>query len=381
MLIQEIPQELLSPPKSQNDLSIIVGENGAGKSTLLSELSTQFLNRGKDVIAIANTIHDKFDVNHINFKKLRGRSGRRMSRITIKKALENVAESENIKFKNAARALEYVNFEKVIGLKLDNFVSNFDSILTQSFFDEMARSEIISLLYKVNTESKAEEIIWLSLEEFNFYDFERVSLLKLLFWEKALKSLKVISRIEIFLRKKGQVVSMLEASSGEITLITSIIYIATAITDNTVILIDEPENSLHPKWQKEYAKTILDLFYLYQPKIIIATHSPIIVNGAELFVKDSNIYKGVGFKFILQSNEPLNVEELLFSFFDINTPQSHYLSERLVRLVNLVANNKLSIDLFDKEIERLIQYSYDPKQIQVLNSMKALASDISTQSN
>lgn len=90
---------------------------------------------------------------------------------------------------------------------------------------------------------------------------------------------------------------MLDASSGELALITSIVYISTVISERTVILIDEPENSLHPKWQKQFVQILFDIFYFFQPKIIIATHSPLIVNGAELFTKDPKIFKADNFTF------------------------------------------------------------------------------------
>lgn len=87
-------------------------------------------------------------------------------------------------------------------------------------------------------------------------------------------------------------ISLHQASSGELTLITSLIYISSVITRNAIILVDEPENSLHPKWQTEYVKNLLDLFYLYEPSIVIATHSALILNGAELNYENVNVYKG-----------------------------------------------------------------------------------------
>ena len=172
---------------------------------------------------------------------------------------------------------------------------------------------------------------------------------------------------------------MLSASSGELALITSIVYLSTVITDRTVILIDEPENSLHPKWQKEYAKIILDIFYLFQPKIIIATHSPLVVNGAELFIPDPKVYKAEGFSFEIQHKEPLNLEELLFRFFDINTPQNRFLSDRIVRFLNLLSNEKITFKDFENEIRRIELNSYDPKQIDVLDSVVKLAYEITPQ--
>jgi ABC-type cobalamin/Fe3+-siderophores transport system ATPase subunit len=92
--IDNIPPPLLNLDHFPEDVSILIGENGSGKSTLLNKLSKHFLSGGKDVVALANSIHDKFDSGHKNFKTLRGRSGRRQTRSTIKNAMQNIAESD-----------------------------------------------------------------------------------------------------------------------------------------------------------------------------------------------------------------------------------------------------------------------------------------------
>ncbi|MEZ4297269.1 MAG: AAA family ATPase [Polyangiaceae bacterium] len=52
-----------------------------------------------------------------------------------------------------------------------------------------------------------------------------------------------------------------------------------------VLLIDEAENRLHPRWQKRFLRTVLDIFPNLQ--IIATTHSPFIVSsipGARVYV-------------------------------------------------------------------------------------------------
>jgi predicted ATPase len=378
--LNNIPEEILRLDHYTDDVSILIGENGSGKSTLLNNLSKYFLERDKDVVAIATSIHDKFDNNHRNFKTLRGRSGRRQARSTIKNALQNIAESEIQRLKNASQALKYVGFDPVIGFKLEELHKSFNEIIRTSNFPENDKEQINYLLEKTLREADAaDSIIWLEIDSFSFSELEKSTLTELILWESRLKELKIIDRIEVFLRKNNSIISMLDASSGELVLITSIVYLSTAITEKTVILIDEPENSLHPKWQKQYAKIILDIFYRYQPKVIIATHSPLVISGAELFIENPKIYKAENFTFQLQKKEPLNLEELYFRFFDITTPQNRFLSDRLIRLLNLLANNKITLSAFRNEIKKIESNSYDPKQLDVLKSIQDLALEISSQ--
>ncbi len=374
---ENIPKQILHLDHFQEDVSILIGENGSGKSTLLNKLSKYFLDNGKSVVALANSIHDKFDSGHRNFKTLRGRSGRRQTRETLKNALEKIGPNDLQRLKNASRALQYVGFDPMIGFKIDKLSPNYNSLILESDLSLNEKEQLNYLLQKTIRESTTNEIIWLQVEDFSFSELAKSSLTELFQWESALKKIRAIERIEVFLKKENIIISMLDASSGELALITSIVYLSTIITENTVILIDEPENSLHPKWQKQYAQVLFDIFYLYQPKIIIATHSPLIVNGAELFTTEPKIFKADKFSFELQKKEPLNVEEILYRFFDVTTPQNRFLSDVVVRLLNFLANGKISLQEFKTKIEQMENNAYDPKQIQVLNSIVNIASEIS----
>jgi len=49
-------------------------------------------------------------------------------------------------------------------------------------------------------------------------------------------------------------------------------------TENSLVLIDEPEISLHVVWQKEFLHDIQEIIKLQNIDIVIATHSPQIIN-------------------------------------------------------------------------------------------------------
>ncbi|QXZ20852.1 AAA family ATPase [Lelliottia amnigena] len=69
--------------------------------------------------------------------------------------------------------------------------------------------------------------------------------------------------------------SMRNASSGEQCILMSLLGIASQITDNSLICIDEPEVCLHPEWQEKYISILMDTFKDYKNcHFIIATHSP-----------------------------------------------------------------------------------------------------------
>lgn len=75
------------------------------------------------------------------------------------------------------------------------------------------------------------------------------------------------------------------------------------------------------------------------------------------------------------------MEEMYFRFFDITTPQNRFLSDRIVRLLNTLANDKISLDEFENAVKKIEVSSYDPQQIEVLKSVMDLASEISNPNN
>lgn len=74
--------------------------------------------------------------------------------------------------------------------------------------------------------------------------------------------------------------SIRRASSGEQCMLVSLLGIFGYINNNYLILIDEPEISLHPEWQCRYIELINKLFSDFVDcQFIIATHSPQVVSG------------------------------------------------------------------------------------------------------
>ncbi len=70
-----------------------------------------------------------------------------------------------------------------------------------------------------------------------------------------------------------------DLSSGQKCMILTLLNIAGSITDNSVVCIDEPEISLHPKWQREFMRVLIEFFSGYKRcHFIIATHSPLIIS-------------------------------------------------------------------------------------------------------
>jgi predicted ATP-binding protein involved in virulence len=82
----------------------------------------------------------------------------------------------------------------------------------------------------------------------------------------------------IFLTKNGKELKLIDLSSGEQHEVVLLYELIFKTNSNTLVLIDEPEISLHVTWQKEFLSDLLKILELQKMQVIVATHSPQIIN-------------------------------------------------------------------------------------------------------
>mgnify|MGYP002821054070 CR=1 FL=1 len=123
-----------------------------------------------------------------------------------------------------------------------------------------------------------------------------------------------------------------------------------------ILIIDEAENQLHPKWQKRFISSILTLFPNLQ--IIATTHSPFIISSvphARLFVcKAKTDYCEVVDETAEYANRP--VDEILMSpLFESTSPFNQ-------EITDIMARRKQAIQEDDQETKTKLE-----KQLKELN--------------
>jgi len=84
-----------------------------------------------------------------------------------------------------------------------------------------------------------------------------------------------------FKNKNGKEFDIDNLSTGEKTLLSKVLYLYFKGVKNKIILIDEPELSLHPAWQNRVLKLYENFAKENNCQIIIATHSPHIIGSAK----------------------------------------------------------------------------------------------------
>ena len=140
---------------------------------------------------------------------------------------------------------------------------------------------------------------------------------------------------------EGEKVELLELSSGELHLLSGFLGLAAFLTDGCLVLIDEPENSLHPEWQMRYVEMLEKVVSQYRGcHYVIATHAPLIVSG----VADKNS------KILRLDQEPIEVssravsdaspDATLLTAFEVVTPGNNFLKQLVLEAMALVEDGK-----------------------------------------
>jgi predicted ATP-binding protein involved in virulence len=139
-----------------------------------------------------------------------------------------------------------------------------------------------------------------------------------------------------------------DSSSGEHNLITSLIGLMATIKPDSLLLIDEPEISLHPNWQMKYVsflKNVLSSDTYNTSHILIASHSHFIVSDLE---GDSSkvigLSKGQDIE-VVPFEKNLNTfgwsaEEVLLKVFKVATSRNYYVAEKLGLMLDFIASEK-----------------------------------------
>lgn len=118
---------------------------------------------------------------------------------------------------------------------------------------------------------------------------------------------------EIILTKEQREFYVNQASSGEKEIINFLLGVFAFHLSNGLIIIDEPELHLHPRWQRVLLDLFIELSTTTKNQFIISTHSPTFINDRS-FNNIIRIYKdknNVSQKVILRDEEELNLKDIL----------------------------------------------------------------------
>jgi len=172
-------------------------------------------------------------------------------------------------------------------------------------------------------------------------------------------------------------------SSGEWQLLYSLLNLAINVDDDSLILVDEPENSLHPQWQSDYVSLIKRLVsHRKGCHIVIATHSPLI--AASVMPEDGNLIRldldhdGIEIYAEMEDTAygwlPEDVLKERFDMDSVRPPELTDATNEALRLLKFSSEPSPELADAAKKIVKLKQFlpSHDPL-LSVLNAIVKIA--------
>jgi|GEM_PF-1142158 len=380
--------------RSRGDaVAILVGPNGSGKSTYLRALAET--HRRDNVIVISNTPHDRF----AGMKGIRrisaGRSYDTPENV-VKRAVTEALDLEDSSFFQISTIMNYRGYAPRFGFRAvgaRRYGSSFDDLQialelgpANPAFKGVSgdvgqyRSDDLHRALSFLSRHEPADIIWIdasrsALEFSRSRDFAAV-----LRCEAILRRLEVVDRMQVMLQRQdheGEVIEIRSASSGQLALISSLLFLITKAGDHPIILVDEPENSLHPSWQREYVDKVMTAMAYRGATLIVATHAPLIVTGAignkrnELAV--FRVHAGQATRLNMRSfASPSSIEEILWEAFSVVTPANHFVSEEIVAAISRFEEDQITKHDLLSLVDRLEERSLDEQQKRFFSAVRLL---------
>lgn len=92
-----------------------------------------------------------------------------------------------------------------------------------------------------------------------------------------------------FTKKDGVKIKSVNTASGIKSFgIIQLLIQAGVIDPRSLLIIDEPETHLHPKWQVEYARLLVELVKIDIP-VLVTSHSPYLIRALKIFSDKENL--------------------------------------------------------------------------------------------
>lgn len=274
------------------DVTVLVGKNGSGKSTILNIIRSLLLNQDSDYFDRCSSAEIEFDGG----KKIN------MSFVVKQQQYDDVynkimSEISNIS-DNSDNSKKYIDFiESFSSVMSSNLKKRFSNKHFECEYNHELNVEFIStinlsansFLNVTSSEGISKRILDTEIEA----EFEKISLLHKKVITKLCNKINEMlsdSNKMIFYRKKKnkndflfaskdnynpKIYTIDDLSSGERQLIYILVKVATTNNKPTILLMDEPEISLHLGWQEKILQVIKELNDKCQ--ILVVTHSPAII--------------------------------------------------------------------------------------------------------
>jgi hypothetical protein len=326
---------------------IITGPNGTGKSRMLTKHSELTLEKIKKedktyskMICLAGTVYERFKVpsqDQFNYNYC-----------YLGQKTNNNMFSELAPYRNLFKVFfQDYNNETTYNEKCEVINKLFKQVGFDGFIGVKLRKTRVKKENKknMNEDKKKEEN-----NKFHriFFSKEKIFNSSISSLQKALLGNKYFISDITFKKGKNEY-NLNDLSSGERSILLMILGLTLIIEDDCIIFYDEPENSMHPKWQEEIMSFLQKIVKLSSNiTVVIATHSPLVVSNVTVSNKKIITLGEEDSDWKNYSNNS-NIEDTLYKVFNKITPKSYLLSVEISKIVKAMLDGQISkIDAINK---------------------------------
>lgn len=161
----------------------------------------------------------------------------------------------------------------------------------------------------------------------------------------------------------NEIFPLAEFSSGQWQILSSLLFVALAVEDDTLILVDEPENSLHPQWQREYLNLFLKAISSCEGvHVLVATHSPLVASSlppvdAEVIRLARTRYGNLIAKEVQAGPFGWTADDILEKVFGLRSTRSELFTKEMDLALKLFAQGDRKNPDLIKRVEALSRFA------------------------
>lgn len=183
-----------------------------------------------------------------------------------------------------------------------------------------------------------------------------------------------LREVEVHSIRGGDSFSLFELSSGEYNMYSSILAVGFGVSEDTVLLFDEPENNLHPQWQRDLMSAVFEVCSKVMSSnghVIISTHSPLIVGSAPDLSSVVDITPESAKTSIVHYGA--SADELLLRQFGVGSSRNKVVVDTVQRAISFVErgdfDNKNFLALVPELLDIRRALTMDDPMIEVIDAL------------
>ena len=161
---------------------------------------------------------------------------------------------------------------------------------------------------------------------------------------EALSALDLLSFQSLRVFKRDTDFAFDQSSSGETHMLCQLIGIMSDIEHESIVLIDEPENSAHPSWQVNYIEWLKNIFSHYSDcHFIIATHSHFLLTDlkpdtSDIIALERDNDGGLHDVEGVDNAYCWSVDDILYRVFHVRNTRNYVFESKMMELYQLISN-------------------------------------------